>query len=303
VAKIRKLLILLSFLFLKEKLFKNIERYKEEKKEKSQKGFFMLTNLTIQKDSPMSTTTSLNQKKDLPMIDFNYSELAKKTDLFLSSDTDADIENLQKHYNTLVNCNSEENFNALLSAFEKSKLEYCSVAEERISELESEISHLEEIESAFNELQESCYSSYAKSYLHSVIRELESAFREVSDSRDDLESEKENLDEFVEFYTDTEILLDELKEKREKPIIVARTFTVGKHDSDHDDDGDEIEAMTADEHRITWEGANAQDIANLVSKILTNKELATHLVLEAFKAERNFSQELLNSCPNGHFSK
>jgi len=63
---------------------------------------------------------------------------------------------------------------------------------------------------------------------------------------------------------------------------------------------DEIKEMTADEHRITWRGVNDQDIAHLVSKILLNRELATHLALEAIKAEKNF---MSTDCPNGHFSK
>ena len=66
---------------------------------------------------------------------------------------------------------------------------------------------------------------------------------------------------------------------------------------------DEVSSLTPEELRISWEGANEGDIALLVNKILTNKELATHLALEAIKAERFLSTPDYNSCPNGTFSK
>jgi hypothetical protein len=140
----------------------------------------------------------------------------------------------------------------------------------------------------------------------------------ISDILSDLEDEKEYTDEDIDitelenelsqFMYPIESLIALLKkeiaempENIESPVIVAQTISVGKHDSDNGDD--EIEAMTADEHRLTWEGANAQDIVNLVNKILTNKELATHLALEAIRAERNFATPDIDSCPNGTFSK
>jgi len=142
---------------------------------------------------------------------------------------------------------------------------------------------------------------------------------EISSIISDLEDEKADTDtddiditelenELSQFMYPIESLISLLKkeiaqmpENIESTVIVARTITIGLHDSDNGDD--EIEAMTADEHRITWEGANAQDIVNLVNKILTNKELATHLALEAIRAERNFATPDIDSCPNGNFSK
>lgn len=141
---------------------------------------------------------------------------------------------------------------------------------------------------------------------------------EISSIISDLEDEKEETDEcyditeleneLSQFMYPIESLIALLKkeiaqmpENIESSVIVAQTISVGKHDSDNGDD--EIEAMTAEEHRLTWKGANAQDIVNLVNKILTNKELATHLALEAIRAERNFATPDIDSCPNGTSSK
>jgi hypothetical protein len=133
---------------------------------------------------------------------------------------------------------------------------------------------------------------------------------QISNIISDLEDEKADTDdiditelenELSQFMYPLESLIALLKkeiaqmpENIESPVIVAQT----KHDSEN-----EIESLTPEEHRITREGANAQDIVNLVNKILTNKELATHLALEAIRAERNFANADVDSCSNETSSK
>lgn len=251
------------------------------------------TTTITDKDLPMSTTPT-NQQEDLPMIDFNFAQL----DAIESHDFEkvcVVVDSLENIFNLLQ---SEKDIQSkilklkeLRDAFEDAKADYYYPSSERVSEIDLNLEDLEELDDLITDAMNACNFSCVESHLISASHEL-------SDERGEYESEKENLNELIEFFDEIEISLEGMSETLEKQKEDLENQQVCTSNNQGDDLSEDIPKMTDEEHRLTWEGANAQDIANLVNKILTNKELATHLALEAIKAERFLSTPDYNSCPN-----
>lgn len=255
------------------------------------------TTTATDKDLSMSettTTTTTNDQKDLPMIDFDFLAL----DAIEPQDFEKAckvVDRLESIYKSIQSEKAVQvkilKLKELNDALDDAKGEYYYPACERISDIDLNLEGLEELDGLITDALNACNFSSVESHLISASHEL-------SDERGEYESEKETLNQLVEFFDEIEISLNELSDQLENELEDLENPQVSTSNNEGDDLPEEITKMTDEEHRLTWEGANAQDIANLVNKILTNKELATHLALEAIKAERFLSTPDYNSCPN-----
>ena len=172
--------------------------------------------------------------------------------------------------------------------------------EKHIETLEEEAETLGEVYDLISQANDILGSSKVSSNFS--LGRIEST---LSDVLGDLESEKSDLEnQCSDSIYDAESRLDDFIAPIDSLIaLLKKEIAQMPEDEVSISNEDEVSSLTPEELRISWEGANAQDIANLVNKILTNKELATHLALEAIKAERFVSTPDYNSCPNGPFSK
>ncbi len=172
--------------------------------------------------------------------------------------------------------------------------------EKHIETLEEEAETLGEVYDLISQANDILGSSKVSSNFS--LGRIEST---LSDVLGDLESEKSDLEnQCSDSLSDAESRLDDFIAPIDSLIaLLKKEIAQMPEDEVSISNEDEVSSLTPEELRISWEGANAQDIANLVNKILTNKELATHLALEAIKAERFVSTPDYNSCPNGTFSK
>ncbi len=261
------------------------------------------TTTATDKDLSMSetTTTTTNDQKDLPMIDFEFFTLdAIETEPQAFEKACKVADRLESIYKSIQSEKAVQakilKLKELNDALDDAKGEYYYPACQRISDIDLNLEALEELDGLITDALNACNFSSVESHLISASHEL-------SDERGEYESEKETLNQLVEFFDEIEISLNELSDQLENELEDLENPQVCTSNNEGDDLSEDITKMTDEEHRLTWEGANAQDIANLVNKILTNKELATHLALEAIKAERFLSIPDYNSCPNGQFSK
>ncbi len=172
--------------------------------------------------------------------------------------------------------------------------------EKHIETLEEEAETLGEVYDLISQANDILGSSKVSSNFS--LGRIEST---LSDVLGDLESEKSDLEnQCSDSLSDAESRLDDFIAPIDSLIaLLKKEIAQMPEDEVSISNEDEVSSLTPEELRISWEGANAQDIANLVNKILTNKESATHLALEAIKAERFVSTPDYNSCPNGPFSK
>ena len=232
------------------------------------------TTTQTNKDLPMNTTTKIN---------FDFSQLYHAIDPFTQEIVNDVVESLDRDY---LNATSLEGIDKLKDTFDGVKDDYYYPICSQIEDIETTISELDALDDQITDAMNNCNFSSIESHLISASHELSCKKREYED-------ELKDLKELSEFLENIEISLDEMR------LNFLENLQNKTNEEDGDEDEDEEEKLTEEEERLAWEGIKDTDIVNLINKILNNKELATHLALEAIKAERFLATPEYNSCPNG----